>query len=187
MDRVKIPHKIKSLQGLRALAFLGVFASHCDIAELGAWGVSVFFVMSGFLMSYSYFDREVPSGVRESLSFSLKKIRKLYPLHIIMMLAVLPFEVLPIIKDFTFRGLSILLCKIGLNIGLLQDWVPHSSYYFSLNSVSWYLSACLFIYAVFPSVLRRLRQMRIYMRNIRAATGSWLFICTSEGVSGSRR
>lgn len=43
--------KLDSLQALRAIAFLGVFAFHTNIrffSSLGRWGVSVFFILSGF-------------------------------------------------------------------------------------------------------------------------------------------
>lgn len=41
------------LQGLRTMAFAAIFLSHTGIGylgALGAWGVSVFFVLSGFVM-----------------------------------------------------------------------------------------------------------------------------------------
>ena len=50
--------KIESLQGLRALAFLGVFASHTYLKSFrftGAWGVSVFFMLSGFFYAFRFF------------------------------------------------------------------------------------------------------------------------------------
>lgn len=48
--------KIQSLQGLRAVAFIFILISHCGInfGGFGEWGVSVFFILSGFLMSYNY-------------------------------------------------------------------------------------------------------------------------------------
>ena len=48
-------NQLKSLQGVRALAFAGIFSSHCGCSDLGAWGVSVFFILSGFLMVYNCF------------------------------------------------------------------------------------------------------------------------------------
>lgn len=148
---------IVPLQGLRVLAFLGIFTSHTLLSSLGAWGVSVFFLMSGFLMAYSYFDRELDGGDRASLSFSRKKIKKLYPLHIFTMLAALLFPLKDMIGAFTPRAFGTLMGKVILNTLLLQDWVPLASVYFSLNGVAWYLSACLFLYALFPRILSRLR------------------------------
>lgn len=42
---------------------------------------------------------------------------------------------------------------ILLDTLLIQSWIPYMNVYFSLNGVSWYLSACVFIYAMFPLVL----------------------------------
>ena len=79
--------KITAIQGLRAIAFLAIFLSHTGLGNLGclgAWGVSVFFVMSGFLMILSYMSKDDTPPV--SLKFAWNKIRPLYPLHILMML-----------------------------------------------------------------------------------------------------
>ena len=59
--------RINSLQALRAIAFLSVFIFHANrsflgdgvlydsfIKSLGRWGVSVFFVLSGFVMTYDH-------------------------------------------------------------------------------------------------------------------------------------
>lgn len=54
--------RIDSIQSLRAIAFLAVFMSHSrlfGLGFLGAWGVSIFFVLSGFLMVYSYYPKIV--------------------------------------------------------------------------------------------------------------------------------
>ena len=45
-----------SLQGIRAIAFLGIFLYHCELIETGPWGVSIFLILSGFLMSYNYYN-----------------------------------------------------------------------------------------------------------------------------------
>lgn len=83
MDRRE---RIQSLQVVRALGFLGVFIAHCGVThvETGPWGVSLFFVLSGFVMVYTYYDRELPASWIQCIKFSAEKIRRLYPLHILM-------------------------------------------------------------------------------------------------------
>lgn len=50
--------RLNSLQGLRAVAFMGVFLGHCGIGSGGGMGVSVFLVLSGFLMIYNYYQKD---------------------------------------------------------------------------------------------------------------------------------
>ena len=52
---------LKMLDALRGVTFLGVFMFHTELnvfRTLGGWGVSVFFVLSGFLMVYSYWEQD---------------------------------------------------------------------------------------------------------------------------------
>ncbi len=146
--------KIDSLQVLRTFAFLGIFTSHSHIfPPLGAWGVSVFFILSGFLMSYNYVERELEYGFLFSLKFSLLKIKKLYLLHIIMTLAAIPYQLYITENLKSIKTIGILISKLLLNLTLLQTWSPYLSWYGSFNGVSWFLSVLMFCYFVFPLVL----------------------------------
>lgn len=75
-------NRITTLQVVRALAFFGVFTSHTNIKCFlsgGVWGVSVFFVLSGFLMVYSYYDSDRVKNANciTCIRFGVPKIRKL--------------------------------------------------------------------------------------------------------------
>lgn len=159
-------NRIESLQVIRALAFLGVFASHSEIMAFsasGAWGVSVFFILSGFLMFYSY------SGTNKiqsynffgCIKFGIKKISALFPLHVVMIAVALPPLILHYLgygegKDFVVNPIV----KIVVNLFLIQSWIPIDEVYFSLNSVSWYLSVSLFLYIMFPVILYKMNKYR---------------------------
>lgn len=155
--------RIPSLQGVRAAAFLGIFLNHSlsGAANLGAGGVSVFLVLSGFLMTYSYWDRPVGVGrttVPECVCFAWRKIRPLYVLHLLTLAAMLGLDL--ILGMLAGQKLSELVCRVGLNVFLLQAWVPSSSYYFSLNAVAWYLSTAFYSYFIFLPLIRRLKEQR---------------------------
>jgi len=145
--------KIESFQGLRAIAFLAVFLSHTGLGldVLGSWGVSIFFYLSGFLMIVNYYDRPIIS--ENNFSFVWQRIKKLYPLHIIMML-------LGAIYAF-ISGSSI--CKIIMNMILhtllIQTWFPSPRFYRTLNSITWYLSVSVFLYFCFPCILRIMKKV----------------------------
>lgn len=64
-QKMSITKKILPFQGLRAIAFLFVFVCHSNVGAFeafGAWGVSVFLVLSGFLMVYIYFPKTYIGG-----------------------------------------------------------------------------------------------------------------------------
>lgn len=146
--------KIDSLQTVRALAFWGVFSSHCGVTDLGAWGVSVFVLLSGFVMIYTYYDKTLENTILGSIRFSIRKIKRLYPLHILMTLAAFVF-LIPTFAQYTFIYAGGLL----LNLLLLQDWIPNSAIFYSWNAVAWYLSLCLFLYAAFPFILQGIQKI----------------------------
>ena len=145
---------ISSLQGLRAVAFLSVVLSHCGAPWLGPWAISVFVALSGFLMTCNYYDRpRTAPGLRSAMTFSLQKIRKLYPLHLIMMAAALLLVLKGLLVQPSARGVLSCAAQLVVSIFLLQTWIPSSRFWFCLNGVAWYLSVQAFLYAIFPWLL----------------------------------
>ena len=133
---------ISSLQGLRAVAFLCVVISHCGAPWLGPWAISVFVALSGFLMVCNYYDRpRTAPGLRSAIAFSFKKIRRLYPLHLIMMAAALLFVLKGLLAQPSARGVLSCAAQLAVSIFLLQTWIPSSRFWFCLNGVAWYLGA----------------------------------------------
>lgn len=146
--------KMESLQALRALAFIGIFLRHAG-SEVSwpALGVSIFFVLSGFFMILTYEDRKLSCSIKTNLSFSINKIKKIYPLHIITMICILPLMLLLYIRSgITIKRIAILFAEIIMNMTLTQTWFPYSSINASLNGVAWFLSAMLFLYFMFPYI-----------------------------------
>ena len=144
--------KIESLQGLRALAFLGVFASHTYLKSFrftGAWGVSVFFMLSGFLLVHNYYNKQKIENVtlKDNFLFAAHKIALIYPLHILMLFfrSIFYFtgnETQPIfdtIKTIVFDSL------------LINAWFPTIG---SINAPAWYLCTAVLAYFLFPYVLK---------------------------------
>ena len=108
-------------------------------------------------MIYSYYHKGRIKSVsfRDNLRFSIGKIKKLYPLHIFMMITALPFLIWGVIKcSEGLFGLVKVFGETVLNILLLQSWIPIREVYFSLNGVAWYLCVCVFLYFMFPWVLK---------------------------------
>ncbi|MDO4978437.1 MAG: acyltransferase [Eubacteriales bacterium] len=154
---------ILPLQAVRAIACMMIFVYHgigSRIQFAGVWGVSVFFVLSGFVLVYSYWDRPIINPtIKDAATFSWNKIKKLFPLHVIMLIVGLIRELLQE-QDTIVHYIM----KLGLTIPLLQTWSPIG--YQALNSVDWYLSVTLFLYFVFPFILNRLKKQSPNRNNV---------------------
>ena len=145
-------NKIDQLTGLRFFAALLVFFSHSNfdgghniarlIFESGYVGVSFFFVLSGFVLAFSYQQRlsEKKITVRR---YIFLRFARLMPLHL---LTAIPFVIWLWCTDRLNIGGAL------LNLTLLQSWVPHTGSYFSLNAPSWSLSNEIFFYVCFVSL-----------------------------------
>jgi peptidoglycan/LPS O-acetylase OafA/YrhL len=126
-----------------------------------ALGVSFFFVLSGFILTYVYRDMSDTSVGR----FYQARFARVWPLHLVTTVLVMVFFV---------RGLSHrpgLIPALALNTTLLQAWVPVNGIVFSLNAVSWSISAELGFYLVFP-LLARTRHFSVW------------YACIALGVLG---
>ena len=55
--------------------------------------------MSGFLMMYGYGSKELSPSIKYNGDFSIKRIRKLYPLHIITMILAIAFNLVVIMHS----------------------------------------------------------------------------------------
>ena len=78
--------RIISFQVLRAIAFLCVFFQHNRFINgvFSTWGVSVFLMLSGFLNVYHDYNNWHEICVKKSIKYGMKKIKKIYMLHIVM-------------------------------------------------------------------------------------------------------
>jgi len=79
---------IPQIDGLRAIAVLSVIVYHLNSSWLpgGFYGVDIFFVISGFLIT-SYIKQELAAGTFSLLDFYKKRIRRLMPAFAIVVLA----------------------------------------------------------------------------------------------------
>lgn len=145
--------RIYSLQGLRAVSFLAIFISHTGLGNygcLGAWGVSVFFILSGFLMTLSQLNKN--DEPHFSFRFAWNKIRPLYPLHIVTMLLAAVYAA------YCGQHLMKVCMDMLIHSLLVQMWIPNTQFYTTLNGPSWYLCASIFLYLCFPLVFNVIRK-----------------------------
>lgn len=147
--------KIDTLQALRCLAFLAVFAAHtgfrmAEVLGTGRWGVSMFLMLSGFTMVYSYYDRGRLTAIslRDNLHFAFDKLKGLYPLYVVVTLAMMAY----LVAGEHAISLGRAMIALALNLLLVQEFLPLSVR--SICVVAWYLCTVLVSYICFPWILR---------------------------------
>lgn len=135
------------------LGFLGN-SSNTNIKEFyhaylweGFIGVSFFFILSGYILSYVYADK-LPERKISKKRFFIYRIARIYPLHLLTLILALPL---------THRMFSETpgqwSLKLLENLTLTQSFIPIKDHYFSFNIVSWSISNELFFYLLFPFLL----------------------------------
>src|SRR5574339_970107 len=79
---------IPGLDGLRAIAFLLVFAFHTDYLQVGWIGVQFFFVLSGFLITGILLDMKKSLPPRNYfIKFYGRRFLRIFPLYYVYLLA----------------------------------------------------------------------------------------------------
>lgn len=151
-------NKLNALTSLRFFAAVAIVIEHTkDAFHATAWihspvpydyGVSMFFVLSGFILSYNY--RSIDS-LAETYRFYVARFARIWPLHIAALL--LNMALIPISARYVNGDTSHWVRITTANVFLVQSWIPEAAYFFSLNAVSWSVSTELFFYLMFP-VLR---------------------------------
>ncbi|TDT85651.1 peptidoglycan/LPS O-acetylase OafA/YrhL [Arthrobacter sp. AG258] len=148
--------KLPSLTGLRFFAALAVVLYHLRIYfspigdglavfGYGFTAVSFFFVLSGFVLTWSQ------KGDVKASRFYLHRFARIWPLHLLTMLLAIWAPALP-----TSSGASVL---SALPVATLtQAWIPASPSLNAFNGVSWSLSCEAFFYLLFPLLFKNLRR-----------------------------
>ena len=125
--------KISQIQGLRAIAILGVFISHTagyfsdDLGmwinapgRLGAMGVATFFIISGFL--YSQKNIEIKSStLGVAILNAWSKVRKLYWLHLLTLVVAFVAKYPESFKDWIKLGAC-----LPFQLTLSQSFIPYN-------------------------------------------------------------
>ncbi|WP_245301783.1 acyltransferase [Bradyrhizobium sp. LTSP885] len=148
------PRRFVVLDFYRFVAALGVFIFHLKNIDQGispAWNgsyglfVDMFFILSGFVISYSY--PATSTGIRAYGRFMVRRIARIYPLHLLTLLAFAGLVAFGIAGPTAHSGLADFL----YNLFLVQAWGVTD--HLSFNTPAWSISAELFCYLLFPLLM----------------------------------
>jgi peptidoglycan/LPS O-acetylase OafA/YrhL len=120
---------------------------HISKAFVLTQGVSFFFVLSGFILSYTY-PRLAGGG--ETMEFFRARFARLWPCHAATAMLALALGGWAIFAQFSWQKATAILAA---NLLMLHGLIPLPDFYFSLNSVSWTISTEFFFYLMFPILL----------------------------------
>ncbi|WP_299767286.1 acyltransferase [uncultured Dokdonia sp.] len=131
------------------------FASYLSMSE-GYLGVSFFFILSGFILSYKYKEAFLEKSIKFK-DFILARVFRIYPLHLFTFGIAFFLSYYGRLGDLTFwlKSLS--------NTLLVQSFIPVKEYFFSFNGVSWSISNEMFFYTLFPVLLLTVAVLRKYI------------------------
>lgn len=145
-------NKIDSLTGLRLFAALAVFLSHTQppttmpetvrtMMLAGYSGVTLFFVLSGFVLTWTYVER-MPSPGRTALrDFAVARVARVAPLYFVAL-------------AFAFvAGRGALPEHSWTHLFALQTWNSNYETAFAINPPGWSIGVETFLYALFPLLL----------------------------------
>lgn len=147
--------RIDSLTSLRFFAAAAVLVHHMEFLRTspnsdvravfdwmfeGFFGVQFFYVLSGFVIAYSFASR---AGTLSFGDFMFFRAARLFPIHWLTLIVA------------TYLYGSLILSDPGswlrfiANATLIQSFIAHQSFYFNFNAVSWSISTEMFFYAAF--------------------------------------
>ena len=98
---------IKPLTSIRFYVMITIFLSHLtflcssdtgryvyeNFLRNGSIGVTLFFVLSGFVISIGYGEKFKEYGVKDYILFQKKRIVKIYPLYLVTMIIMFVFNI----------------------------------------------------------------------------------------------
>lgn len=136
------------------------------LASIGYVGVSLFFVLSGFILVYTYAGREWTAW-----EFWRARFARVYPAYFFSLFLTAPFFFyVALYMDVPFYAWfkrHLALCAV-LVPTLLQSWIPNAA--LAWNAPAWSLSDEGFFYAVFPLVVVWLLRARV------RSLATWLIV-----------
>lgn len=154
-----VPRVLPSLTGLRFLAAFGVVLfhlsrmmappSHRGLVQAsfygGATGVSFFFVLSGFVLTWADLDGRTRRG------FYRRRFARVYPNHALTLVVALVV--------LAWLGTPVSTANALLSVALVQSWFRDPTRIFAANAVAWTLSCEAFFYATFPVAIKVLGRL----------------------------
>jgi peptidoglycan/LPS O-acetylase OafA/YrhL len=144
--------------------FYGPGGATPPLAVWHMWaGVSFFFVLSGFILTYNYLDEFQQPTRRGVWNFLVARWARTYPMHVLGLLLMVPLDWGKLVRG-EFGNPFI--CVFA-HLGLWHAWWPMTTNKsMSFNSPSWSLSAEWFLYLSLPLIIPLLTRGPVWRRGL---------------------
>lgn len=144
---VVIFHLVPGTPGLRIPWLPGAPAGLSNLLRTGYVAVTIFFVLSGFVLAYNY-DLGRAWSRQDRSRFAVARFTRIYPAYFIGLVSLVPVAVYRAWQGIEAGEYSL---RSGLlNLVLMQAWWPHAA--LSWNYPGWSLACEAFYYASFPAL-----------------------------------
>lgn len=166
-NRISNNEQLRSLTSLRFFAAAAVLIAHTyprnpnepvGFVQLGS-GVTFFFILSGFILTYTYLNSFRELKVKEIWNFYLARGARIWPVHVLTLAAVIPFY----FSDLRAGKFGNPIFNVASTAALFQTFVVDGKDRV-LNAPSWSLSAEFFFYVCFPFLIWCLASRSIIRR-----------------------
>jgi peptidoglycan/LPS O-acetylase OafA/YrhL len=161
--------KLNALTGLRFIAAALIVVHHSGVLRIPVppyaldHGVSLFFVLSGFILAYVYPRLDEKASVKE---FLIVRVARIWPAHAFTLVLAAVFAATALGAPFDGP-------RFFANLVMVHAWIPSSPWYFSFNAPSWSISTEFFFYLAFPLLIWHWHQ-----------TGWWKWLASAGVVGG---
>jgi peptidoglycan/LPS O-acetylase OafA/YrhL len=152
--------ELSSLTSIRFLFSLGVVLfhlqlmwawptqDHTQLIERARLGVDMFFVLSGFVLSYVYME-QFEAGRFDYRRFLIARFARVYPAHLVIILGMVGVALAALAMNQSFDPADYSAVGLVQTLALVQAWFP-TTLQAEWNGPSWSLSAEWGAYLLFP-------------------------------------
>ena len=153
--------RLPALTGLRIFAALAVYFSHvgpphgspellANFMNSGYSGVTIFFVLSGFVLAFNYFEAMRHPGVRGVYNFFVARFARVYPLYVVVLFYLF----------IHYHALGVDISGWWRSTLAIQAWDPNLFHAYAFDSPAWSIGVEFFLYACFPLLVPPLARLR---------------------------
>jgi len=166
-NELKSTKILNGLKSIRLFCFLAIYFIHSYpnskiFSNLAFVSISIYIILSSFILSYRYQYENVDSSIKGSIKFGINRIKNLYPLHIITTIFFFVFFSDSFLINEGFKGwLNLISPALIEHILLIQSWSLNNTIMKYCNAVSWFLSAILFLYFMFPLIRKYTKNLEV--------------------------